>query len=163
MIIDCRFTNKKFAFSRYAICDIRNNHGSTAILLTVLILTSVLTVTLVAAEIGQSGIIAGRQQNDSTRAYFAAEAGAERVLNDVRNGNFVVGCSSCLSDNCVKFNSDPALDTCVACNSSDTSQKIKLSNDAYYMMAICNDVGNIIHATSTGSFGDVNRVVVTIF
>lgn len=83
---------------------LKNNKGGTVLLLTVLILTSVLTITLVASEIIRSGVILSRSQADSTKAYFAAEAGAERILWEVRKGTFDF--SSCLSE-CISFDSDP--------------------------------------------------------
>lgn len=70
----------------------KNNKGS-AIFLVVLLLAGVLTVSLGAASLIVSGIAQGRTQTYSTKAYFAAEAGVERVLWEVRkNGADFSGC-----------------------------------------------------------------------
>jgi hypothetical protein len=58
----------------------------TALLMTVLILNSVLLISLAVAQIIFSGIRMGAKESESTRAYFAAETGAERVLYEFRKG-----------------------------------------------------------------------------
>lgn len=62
---------------------IKNNDG-TALLLTLLILTSILVVALGAANLIIPGIRMSRTQEQSTKAFFAAEGGAERALWELR-------------------------------------------------------------------------------
>ncbi len=58
--------------------------GGTIILLVMLMLSSILLVTLTAAEIVRMGVRMGTMQLESTKAYFAAEAGIEWLLWDIR-------------------------------------------------------------------------------
>ena len=104
----------------YAI--IKNNSG-TILIITILILTSILVVTLAAADLIVSGIQMSRMQERSTKAYFAAEAGAERVLWEARNNNF--DSTPCSQGDYINFDTNPA-----TCDSSEHSYS--LSNDALY-------------------------------
>ena len=63
----------------------QDQKGNTALMMTVIVLSSVLAIVLSSSEIIRNGIIMDRVQLDSTKAYFAAEAAAERVLWIVRN------------------------------------------------------------------------------
>lgn len=65
-----------------------NKSGSTIILITLLIMASILTVALSLGSIVTNGLKASRSQANATNAYFAAEAGAERVLWEIRKGTF---------------------------------------------------------------------------
>ena len=69
--------------------EIKSNKG-TALLLTLLILTSILVVALGAANLIVPGIRMSRTQEQSTKAFFAAEAGAERALWEVRKNSYVI-------------------------------------------------------------------------
>ncbi len=101
---------------------LKNNNG-TILIMTILILTSILVVTLAAADLIVSGIKMSRTQERSTKAYFAAEAGAERVLWEARNNNF--DSTSCNQDDYINFDTNPA-----TCDSSEHSYS--LSNNALY-------------------------------
>lgn len=63
--------------------DIKKNKGS-ALIMTLMILASVLIVTLGAANLVMSGIVATRLEQSSTIAFYAAETGIEKVLWDIR-------------------------------------------------------------------------------
>lgn len=65
---------------------IKNQTGATAILITVLVLGAVMTSVLTTSEIMRVNLLIDRDQLHSTKAYFAAEAGAERVIYDIREG-----------------------------------------------------------------------------
>ena len=67
----------------------KNNNG-TALLMTLLILTSILVVALGAASLIVPGIRMSRTQAQSTKAFFAAEAGVERALWEVRKNGYAV-------------------------------------------------------------------------
>jgi hypothetical protein len=58
--------------------------GSSAILITMLILSAILIAAFGTSNILTKGIVMGRSQVDSTKAFFAAEGGAERVIWSVR-------------------------------------------------------------------------------
>lgn len=55
-----------------------------ALMLTLFILSAVMLIVMGGAATITAGLKAGRMQAHSTRAYFAAEAGAERLLYEVR-------------------------------------------------------------------------------
>lgn len=55
-----------------------------ALIFTMFILSGMLIVAMSGAYIILTGIIAGGVQSQSTRAYFAAEAGAEKILWELR-------------------------------------------------------------------------------
>ena len=65
-----------------------NNNRGSALLLTLFILTSILTVSLGASTLLVTGTIINRQQQHSAIAYFAAEAGLERTLWEVRRNGY---------------------------------------------------------------------------
>jgi len=68
---------------------INKNASGSALMLTLFILSAVMLIVIGGASTIASGLKMGRTQAYSTRAYFAAEAGAERALYEVRQeGNF---------------------------------------------------------------------------
>jgi len=85
-----------------------NNKGS-ALLLTLLILTSILAVAIGAAAIVSQGLVLNRTQKWSTVSYYAAEAGVEKSLWKNSNGKI----SSSCADN-QYLNLTPATATCQA-------------------------------------------------
>jgi hypothetical protein len=68
--------------------DIKNKKNGSALMMTLLILTGSLTVVLIAADLVVNGIKSGRNQSYSTKAYFAAEAGTEYSLWEMRKNYF---------------------------------------------------------------------------
>jgi hypothetical protein len=72
-----------------------SNKKGTALLMTVLILNSILIVSLAIAQIVFSGVKMGNKEALSTKAYFAAETGAERVLWEFRKGACVGNAEAC--------------------------------------------------------------------
>lgn len=60
------------------------NLPGSALIFTMFILSGMLIVAMSGAYIILTGIIASGLQSQSTRAYFAAEAGAEKILWDFR-------------------------------------------------------------------------------
>jgi type II secretory pathway component PulK len=69
--------------------NIINNNG-TALLMTVLILSSILVVVLGAANLIVPGIKMSRTQSQSTKAFFASESGVEKALWEVRKNSYSV-------------------------------------------------------------------------
>jgi len=112
-----------------------NNHG-TALFMTLLILTSILVVALGAANLVVLGIKISRMQERSTKAYFAAEAGAERSLWEVRKNNYI------LPDE----------------NQDNIFEVLDLGNGSAYHVDYATSSPNIIF-TSTGVYRGVRRVV----
>lgn len=70
--------------------NILKNNTGTALLMTLLILTSILTVSLGVANLIVSGIKMSRTQAQSTKAFFASEAGVERSLWEVRKNGYTL-------------------------------------------------------------------------
>jgi hypothetical protein len=110
------------------ITPIKDQRGGTLLLMTILILTAVLTVTLTASEIIKNGITMGRSQVYSTVAYFAAEAGAERILYDSRYGGFNIE-NDCNPMGCVIFGTP---DTCDLNSPCTNNNRINSFNNAQY-------------------------------
>jgi Tfp pilus assembly protein PilX len=62
----------------------------TALLMTVLILNAIVVISLSAAKLVTSGVKMSGTQSRSTRAYFSAESGAERVLWEWRKNSWTI-------------------------------------------------------------------------
>ncbi|PKM87090.1 hypothetical protein CVU83_03400 [Candidatus Falkowbacteria bacterium HGW-Falkowbacteria-2] len=60
------------------------NQKGSAVLLTLFILSGIMLIVFGGASVVIAGLKMGGIQSQSTRAYFAAEAGAERLLYDFR-------------------------------------------------------------------------------
>lgn len=69
--------------------EISVNKKGSALLLTLFILSSVLVVAIGGSSVIVAAIKMSGVQSESTKAYFAAEAGAERVLYEVRKAQTV--------------------------------------------------------------------------
>jgi len=70
--------------------QISQKKEGSALMLTLFILSAVMLIVMGGAATITAGLKSGRHQAHSTRAYFAAEAGAERLLYEIRkNGTFV--------------------------------------------------------------------------
>jgi len=62
----------------------------TALLMTILILNAIVLVSLAAAKLVTSGVKMSGTQSKSTRAFFVAESGAERVLWEWRKNGWTI-------------------------------------------------------------------------
>ena len=124
------------------------------------ILTGIFVISLAASELVNNGLILGKTQVNSTKAYFAAEAGAERILSGIRSFPSEFDLELCADDKCFSFDSgDGSIDSCDAvCDIADLNVARKLSNDSYYIIKY-NENGNNVRFKSTGSFQDVSRAV----
>jgi len=135
------------------------NHNGVALLMTMLIMASFLVVVLMAADIITSGITMAKTQTFSTRAFFAAEAGAERALWEVRKNNFAferADTTACFdpTDYIEFIYPAPAV-----CNL--TLQEYTLSNNASYSVVYASSSPIIFR--SIGDFSDTRRVVEVSF
>ncbi|MBU0722427.1 hypothetical protein KKA93_03165 [Patescibacteria group bacterium] len=68
----------------------KKNQTGIILLLTLFILSGILVVTLVAADLVFAGIKMNRLTGYSNLAFFASEAGIERSLWEVRKNNYVL-------------------------------------------------------------------------
>ena len=86
--------------------QIKDQSGS-ALLLTMFIMAGMIMVAMGGAYVVLLGIRAGGVQAQSTKAYFAAESGAERLLWEIRQNGCQGGSPSCTaspSDSTIIFN-----------------------------------------------------------
>ena len=157
------------------IIKLKNQKGATLILLVVLILSSVILVSLISGDLVQNGLKMSRTQAHSTKALFAAEAGVEKVLNDIWKTNKEIdeinNCLSCNNsggDNYICFNNSNDCDIDlmgVACSNSCSVDTCNLSNDTSFKIKYnCVSSGGLpIYSTSTyqslGVYKKFNRVV----
>lgn len=77
----------------------KNNQRGSAVMLTLFILSSVMIIVFGGASVVLSGLKMGGVQSQSTRAYFAAEAGAERLLYEFRHTSQFTDISQAGTDN----------------------------------------------------------------
>jgi len=107
------------------------------VLLTLLILSSILVVTLGAADLVAAGIKMNRQTGYSGLAFFAAEAGLERTLWEIRQNNYSLPDGN---GPVTLFNKTP------------------LTNDSSYTVVFSREDGDIV-LTSSGKYLEVQRAV----
>jgi hypothetical protein len=156
-IYELRFMVFKSRVTSYWLYVTSNNRGGTIILLTVLILTSVLTITLISSDIVRAGIKMSRSQMNSTKAYFAAEGGAERFLWDLRKEG-IDPTLICFDNKYFCFNSSNGsiTDCDDTCDNGDVNmQEFEYgSYKLYYSLD-----GIYTNIKSYGLYSDVQRVV----
>jgi Tfp pilus assembly protein PilX len=134
-----------------------DQRGATALFLTVLILTAVTTITFAGSQIILANLRISRERYDSTRAYYAAETGAERILWEIRKKplNPRAVCTNPPSKFCFDAsgnfqNNDECADVSDVCQNS-TVDKVVLnygSQDASYKISYWFvDADNYLEAT----------------
>jgi hypothetical protein len=111
-----------------------NKQGS-ALLMTILILSSIITVSFSVSRMVMTAVETGGVQSQSVIAYYASEAGAERILYNIRYGDIV------LDEN------DPNLFSGIS----------TLDNGAEYRVFV--QQYNPLKINSVGSFGSTKRSV----
>ena len=149
---------------------IKNKHGSAMLLMTLLSLASILMISLSLSAIVINGLKMGVIQVHSTKAFFAAEAGAERILWEIRkNGNdpgkalFGDFCAVTPAYFCFLNDTSGDLIECIAdCSVAAHFENQKLSNNSVYNVKFKYDglSANPTILTSYGSYNnEINRVV----
>lgn len=135
---------------------INNNKGGTVLIVSLLVLSSILIVTLTASEINRNNLIMNRDQYGSTKAYFAAEAGAERVLWEImKNGFDPTNSAVCIDGDYVTLSDSPT-----PANASCGAGLVEYTfpeNQARYRVRVLTIAPLIIH--SYGVYKDVQRRV----
>ena len=149
----------------------KNNQGSTMLLMTFLVLASILTISLSLSAIVVNGLKMGANQVHSTKAFFAAEAGAERILWETRKenqsdpGEGIVGhfCGVNPAYFCFANNTDDTLDDCVAdCFAVGKFYKQQLTNNSTYKIKFDYGIAaaNVTRFKSYGNYNnEINRVI----
>jgi Tfp pilus assembly protein PilX len=139
----------------------KTSQSGSIVLMALLILSSVVTIVLVASSLAIQGIKASRNQEYSAIAYFAAESGAERILLENRRKGYEFkktpdDSQYCADGDCISFIASPM--GCVDC--SDSSKNNTLNNGAnYYVKYISRDPDGTVFLLSTGWFQNVSRSV----
>ncbi|MBA3047476.1 pilus assembly PilX N-terminal domain-containing protein [Patescibacteria group bacterium] len=131
--------------------NIIKNKNGTALMMALLILTSILAVSLGAAKLVMSGLKMSGTQERSAIAYFAAEAGIERVLREIRKNGFSAGDCDAATNQYVDFSADPA-----ECDSNDAHSEL-LTNNASFKVIYTSDSPRTF--VSIGEYTGVRRVV----
>ncbi len=110
------------------------NQAGSILLVTVLILSTILMISLAASSLALQSIAMNRNQEWSTGAYFAAEAGAEKIVYETwRAGLDLQTLGSCNGDGrCLQFNAGGTPINCNSCNNANT--KYNLPNGAYFQI-----------------------------
>jgi hypothetical protein len=107
------------------------------VLLTLLILSGILVVTLAAADLVAAGVKMNRQSGYSGLAFFAAEAGLERTLWEIRQNNYPLPSGS---------------------EKTTLFEDVHLFNSSSYKVDFERRGGDVV-LTSTGKYLEVQRAV----
>jgi hypothetical protein len=128
----------------------QDKRGFTAILMVVLILFAIMTAAFGASALVLNNLNMVRVQTNSTKAFFAAEAAAERVLYDVRKRDFdIAGCVNGIRDVLV----EP-----ISCDGAPGNESLPLGNNARYSISSTFS-DPLITIINKGRFGHVQRIV----
>ncbi len=140
---------------------LKNNDDGTILIMTMIILTSILVIVLTASEIVRTGLIINRIQFNSTKAYFAAESGIERVLEKAWKEDNEP--TSCVSNTNISFDDEGDCGADPVCCVADKVFTLPTNNAGYRILFNKADCGNgsgyNYTFTSTGSYSGVHRVV----
>ena len=161
---------------------VKNKKGGIAIMLTIFCLFSIMFISFIAADIVINSILATRTQVFSTKAYFAAEAGAERVLWEIRQNDtgsaFMGSCSPTNGEeNCIDhwtINGPPSELRCYPVSEANCTpsppESPPISGSTFYVNYIdCLDASDCdtdqysYIFTSIGKYKEVRRAVDTKF
>ncbi|PLX27384.1 hypothetical protein C0583_03660 [Candidatus Parcubacteria bacterium] len=147
---------------------IKNNQGATAILFTMLVLSAMLFVALTASNIIQNGLKMSQAHLNSTKAYYGAEAGAEKVLWEIRkNGQDPIeNAWDGSGGQCIEFDAYPSgvihPDHTALCNTvSSDIIKQELDNEVIYRIEYSYSGGRV-RFKNVGNYHDVTQRVVEV-
>ena len=137
---------------------LKNKQGSTAILMSILVLTTILVISISTNTVVNKGLEMGKTQVFSVKAFYASEAGTESILWQVRKNNLSTATTSanaflCLDGSGMVVSSSMASSTC---ESGANHYNYTLSNDATYFLKHDMYYDNGYNATTTiiTSYGD---------
>ena len=147
---------------------IKNHKGATAILLTLLITMAMLFIAVTASDIIRNGLSMSQAHLHSTKAYYGAESGTERILWEIRkhNADPIADAPGVWDDGeCVKYSSG-YVDTT---NSTDTcgnpgTEQTLASNGVKYTTEYSETLGspNIIGLKSIGNYKGITQRAVEV-
>lgn len=125
----------------------KKNQKGVILLLTLFILSSILVVTLGAADLVMAGLKMNRLTGYSSLAFFASEAGLERALWEARKNSLFT-----LPDEAEVKPLFPLIPP------SPVGSKVFLDNDSAYIVDYASSTPNVTFK-SIGSYGGVKRSV----
>lgn len=142
--------------NNYFLKILNNQKGGTALMMTMMVLSSVLFIALATSDVVRNGMIASKSQVYSTKAYFAAESGAERILWEIRKNHLFTttlpgGCVNNPSTFCYDNNPYGEINACD--NVCASQEQSLLSGEATYTVTYETIPPDIV-LTSTGTFID---------
>lgn len=145
----------------------KNQKGAVAIMMTILILASILSITMIANTIILNNLSMNIVQVGATKAFFASEAGAEKMLWEIRKKslNFTSAGINCSSGKNICFPNDNIAATstsCAAIAAPCTASAVKdlalTSNASKFRLLYEQPVANATTTiTSYGVYGDTAR------
>lgn len=148
----------------------KSQKGFTGILIAMLVLFSILPISLIMNDIILNNMKMNKNRFNSTKAFFAAEAGSEQILWELRKDDFDLYGGECLKNNndlgeiCYNQNIDGIPNSCLNdCSSISGINEVELTsnNSKYSINYKYEKIGGNSTTTlfSIGKFFDVNRVV----
>lgn len=138
-------------------------------MMTLILLSAVLTITITASETIRKGITAGRLQLDATKAFYAAETGAERILFDLRKDSLDLSAKGCnLNKMNLCFDGDPgSIKKCITSVDDCTNYSYidyQGLGESYYTYKMKQELsGDSATTTILGSYNDIHRVVEVVY
>lgn len=147
---------------------VQNKKGSAAIMMTTLMLFSMMVVIMISSTIVNNGVKMGKDQIDSAKAYYSAEAGAERVLWEARKSGGIISDGTLdLFDCLLCFNNTDAyasaVDTCetgapvpLTCSVGETIQEFAPN---YYYDIYYDYIDPKMSLTIKGTYNNIRRSV----
>ncbi len=150
---------------------IKNQKGATALLLTLLILMAMLFIAITASDIIRNGLRMSQAHLQSTKAYYGAESGTERMLWEIRKNGSDPVTDGWIATKCINFDAEvggdiaiPTTNTCYLDASGNfTHQKLSSNNVIYHTEYNNNGaVPLFIKLKSVGEYEGITRRVVEI-
>jgi hypothetical protein len=146
----------------------QNQKGVIAIAMTILVLALIFSSVMVLNTIVLNNLVVNIVQVDATKAFFAGEAGAEKILYETRKGTLNFATIPCADGQNICFESDNFLATsteCVALASScaPNVKEINLANGAKFSLIYATSTSAVASTTVTaigayiGTYGTTTR------
>lgn len=140
-----------------------NQNGAVAVVLTLLILSSILMITMIMNNIITNNLNMNMVQVGATKAFFASEAGAEKILWEIRKNT--TNLSACGTDDNICFDNSAIasnIDACANYSASalcPTSKVITFSNNSEFSLKYQHVAGPpaVTTITAYGTHSDTAR------
>jgi hypothetical protein len=129
----------------------KNQKGGTLLVYVVIVFSSMMTVVFALNSIVLNGLKVSNIQSESTKAYFAAEAGAEWLVRKMNIGGYDPG--TCNVNQYINVSN-------LSCLSNDSSRQAMPGNNAEFYIKRAEAVFPIEYDFKIyGEFNDIKRVI----